>query len=60
VKILGQESATFSDDAKQAADRRYDQLAMDNPTHFPAPGRGDQDRPVGERAGDVPITGSGC
>jgi hypothetical protein len=57
VKILGQGSAAFSDDAKQAADRRYYQLAADNPTHFPAPGEGDQDRPVGERAGDAPITG---
>ena len=46
---------SFSEEARNAAEKRYYQLAANNPTHFQAPGRGDADRSVGDRAKDVEV-----
>jgi hypothetical protein len=54
VKILGVSAAKagYSEAARDAADKRFNRLASDNPTHFMAPESGDSDRPIGERAED--------
>ena len=43
----------FSGGARDAAEKRYYRLAASNPSHFLAPGKGDAERSVGERAQDV-------
>ena len=43
----------FSEEARDAADKRYYRLAANNPSHFLAPGKGDSDRSVADRSQDV-------
>jgi hypothetical protein len=55
VKVLGQSPAGFTPEAMRAADQRYYRLAADNPTHFPAPDKGDPERLVDDRLRDEAI-----
>lgn len=54
VKIRGQKgrAGEFSADAVKAADQRYYTLALNNPTHFPTPGVGDEKKSIPERSSD--------
>lgn len=58
VKINGNKAAAggFSPEATKASEERYLQLASQNVSHFLAPGAGDQDRPLADRAGEVITT----
>ena len=50
--------ASFSDGARTAADRRFNRLASRNPSHFPAPTTGDNERPIADRARDTTVSGA--
>jgi hypothetical protein len=55
VKVNGLTGAAsvYSDEAKEAVGRRFDRLAADNVSHFLAPGAGDAERPIAERANET-------